>query len=96
MKEYLILEQLVLIEESGNYTHHCTPIIFPDMADLSYRDDYEYPSCSHERLRNLFFLSLSLEKNNLSGREKILVSRGNWHLEKEKKCSVYNPLEGPV
>lgn len=64
MKECLILEQLVLIEESGNYTqHHCKPIIFPDMVDLFYRDDYEYPCCSYYRLRNLFFPSLNLEKN---------------------------------
>lgn len=89
MKEYLILEQLVLIEESGNYTqhqHHCKPIIFHDMIDLSDRDDYEYPCCSYERLRNLFFPSLNVEKNSLSGGEEILINRGNRHLREEVLC----------
>lgn len=96
MKEDLILEQLAVIEESGNYTvYHCMPIIFPGMVDLSYRDDCEYPCWSYERLRNLFFPSLNRGKTNLTGREEILVNRRNWHLEK-KMCSVYNLLEGPV
>lgn len=96
MKEDLILEQLVVIEESGNYTvYHCMPIVFPGMVDLSYRDGYEYPCCSYKRLRNLFFPSLDQGKTNLFGKE-ILVNRRNWHLEKKKMCSVSKLLEGPV
>lgn len=64
MKECLILDSLILLEESGSYTqHHCENIIFPAVVDLLYRDDYEYPSCYYQSLRNPFFLpSLNLKK----------------------------------